>query len=193
MSKSHKDISTMLCFDLYLFSLSEKEQVKISRKIKPMTNKSHPLISGDIYTSYVRELAIEEKKKSDLQMLTQLQKKHHWLNNLEEIIQNDYYTLVLTDAKQIIQWANKSFSTMTGYAIKHAIGRSPRFLQGVNTSEETKKRIRQQLSFHKPFTETVVNYRKNNEEYFCRVSIFPLMNEQKEVTHFLALESETPH
>ncbi|MDF2455033.1 MAG: diguanylate cyclase [Cytophagaceae bacterium] len=183
----------MLCFDLYLSSLSEKEQAKLSRKIKPMTNKSHPLLSGDIYTSYVRELAIEEKKKSDLQVLVQFQKKYHWLNNLEEIIQKEYYTLVLTDAQQIIQWANKSFSTMTGYPIKHAVGRSPRFLQGSNTSEETKKRIRQQLAFHKPFTETVVNYRKNKEEYLCRVTIYPLTNEQQEVTHFLALESETTH
>jgi len=181
----------MLCLDLYLSSCSEEEQVKLSRKIKTTNYKLHPLLSGDIYSSYMHQLASEEKKKNDLQALIAFQKKSNWIVELEDILQNDYYTLVLTDVKQIIQWASKTFPAMTGYPLNYAIGKSPRFLQGENTSEETKKRIRQQLRFSKPFTETVINYRKNKEEYYCNVTIYPIANDKQEITHFLALESET--
>jgi len=191
MSDHKHDLSKMLCLDIYCSSLDKKEQLKLSRKLKPANYKLHPLLCGDIYSSYVHQLAMEEKKKTDLQTLLQFQKKLNWVTDLEKILQQDYYTLVLTDATQTIQWASKSFSTMTGYPLNYAIGRSPRFLQGKNTSEETRKRIRQQLAFNKPFTATVINYRKNNEEYHCRVSIYPLACDQQQVTHFLALESET--
>lgn len=181
----------MLCLDLYLSSCQEGEQIKLSRKIKPTNYKLHPLLSGDIYSNYMHQLAAEEKKKSDLQALIAFQKKANWIVELEKILQNEYYTLVLTDVKQIIQWASKTFPVMTGYPLNYAIGKSPRFLQGQNTCEETKTRIRQQLKFGNPFTETVVNYRKNNEEYHCKVTIYPIANDKQEITHFLALESET--
>lgn len=191
MSDNKRDFNTMLCLDIYLSSLDEKERAKVSRKLKPMDHKLSPLLSGDIYSGYVHQLATEEKRKNDLQVLLQFHKKLNWNVDLDKILKNDYFTLVLTDTKQIIQWANKSFSTMTGYPINYAVGRSPRFLQGENTSEETRKRIRQQLTSGKPFTETVINYRKNSESYQCKVNIYPLVNQQQEVTHFLALESET--
>ena len=191
MSKPSKNIGNMLCLDIYFSSLDKKEQAKISRKLKPVNYKLHPLLSGDIYSGYIHQLTNEEKKKNDLHILLQFQKKLNWLIDLEEIIQQDYFTLVLTDINQTIQWVNKSFSTMTGYPVNFAMGRSPRFLQGENTSEETKKRIRQQIAFGKPFTETVTNYRKNKEEYQCKVTIYPIKNRQQQITHFLALEKET--
>lgn len=190
MSDNKHNLNNMLCLDIYFSSLEKKEQAKVIRKLKPINYKLHPLLSGDIYSGYVHQLTNEEKKKNDLLRLLQFQKKLNWLIDLEEIIQQDYFTLVLTDVKQTIQWVNKSFSAMTGYPVNYAVGRSPRFLQGENTSEETRKRIRQQIAFGKPFTETVTNYRKNKEEYHCIVSIYPIRNEQKQVTHFLALERE---
>jgi PAS domain S-box-containing protein len=191
MSKYSKNIGSMLCLDLYLLSCSEEEQIKLSRKIKPMEYRLHPLSSGDIYSSYMHQLSAEEKKKNDLQALIQFKKKFDWKVELEKVLQQDYFTLVLTDAKQIIQWANKTFPAMTGYPLNYAIGKSPSFLQGENTSEETRKRIREQLKIAKPFTETIINYRKNREEYPCKVTIFPIANSKQEITHFLALESET--
>jgi PAS domain S-box-containing protein len=191
MSKPSKNIGQMICLDIYLSSLDEKERQKTASKLKPTDHKLHPLLCGDIYSSYTNQRATEEKRKKDLQALFLFYKKLNWNVDLEEILKNDYFTLVLTDTDQTIQWVNKSFSAMTGYPINYAIGRSPRFLQGEKTSEETKKRIRQQLSFLEPFETTVTNYRKNKDEYRCKVNIYPIQNKQSQVTHFLALERET--
>ncbi len=79
---------------------------------------------------------------------------------------------------------------MTGYTSKFAIGKTPKILQGINTLVETRKKISKQLELNKPFTQTIINYRKNKEEYLCMVSIFPIKNINHEITHFIALEKE---
>ena len=54
--------------------------------------------------------------------------------------------------------------------------------------DTTRKRIRTKLELLKPFTEVIVNYRKDNTPYKCEVKIIPLYKEK--VTHFLAIEKK---
>ena len=181
----------MLSLDIYFSSLSEKEQQKIRQQLKEPKYKAHPLISADIYAMHALQLVEEARKKNDLELLKAFHEKLNWHTDLEQILNHEYFALVLTDATLTIQWANKRFKDMTGYTTKFALGKTPRFLQGPNTTAQSRQRMRKQLATGLPFTETLVNYRKNKEEYFCKVSIFPLLNEQQQITHFLALEMET--
>jgi PAS domain S-box-containing protein len=79
---------------------------------------------------------------------------------------------------------------MTGYKMHEAVGRKPNFLQGKNTDEATRMRFRESLMMGKEFSLNITNYRKNGEEYLCKVQIFPLRNTQNQIIHFLALEQE---
>jgi len=78
---------------------------------------------------------------------------------------------------------------MTGYSKKFALNKTPNFLQGEATETETKKRIRTKLEHLKPFTEIIVNYRKDKTPYKCEVKIIPLYKDR--VTHFLAIEKKS--
>ena len=64
------------------------------------------------------------------------------------MLNRNYQAVVLTDVQQEILWVNKGFTEMTGYSRKYAIGRRPSFLQGVNTSPETKRQI-SRLTYHR--------------------------------------------
>jgi hypothetical protein len=77
---------------------------------------------------------------------------------------------------------------MTGYTKKEAINRTPRFLQGENTSLKAKKNIKQQLKSNTPFKEVIINHKKDNSSYKCEVKIYPLYN--KETTHYIAFEKQ---
>ena len=191
MSDYTDNLSNMLCLDVYLSSLSRKEHQKISHKIKPLKFKPHPLLSADIYCAHAEALVVEAHKRYDLHALQHFQQKLHWQANLQQILAHDYCALVLTDASLTIQWVNRKFKNMTGYSARYAIGKTPKFLQGRNTSDEVRQRIRQQLTSAMPFTEILTNYRSNKEEYRCLVTIYPLLNVQQQITHFLALEKET--
>jgi len=101
-----------------------------------------------------------------------------------------YEAIVLTNTTLVIEWVSSGFSRMTGYTADEVTGKTPKLLQGIHTSEITRKKIREHIHKQQPFTETLINYRKNKEEYLCRVSVLPMHNSHNQLTHFLALESE---
>lgn len=149
-----------------------------------------PIFCWDIYTMHLYEKKEMAKKSNDLYALQRLHRQFNWQAELESLLVNPYEAIVVTDAQQIILWVNEGFVKMTDYPAYTAIGKTPGFLQGKNTSTETKRRIKRKFSEHTPFSENVINYRKNGEEYLCHVEIHPLINDENQLTHYLALERE---
>ncbi|MBL7406405.1 PAS domain-containing protein, partial [Escherichia coli] len=60
-----------------------------------------------------------------------------------------------------IEYANPAFTRMTGYEVREAIGRSPRFLQGPQTDAAVLDRMRAALKAGVAFQGEAVNYRKD--------------------------------
>lgn len=183
----NKDINTMMCLDIYLSSLNNEEYDTIRHTIKSV--RTLPLISWDISAARLHKTANEIQNPEKLK-LSQLAIKHLWKIDIESVLEPDYQAVVITNANSEICWASTGFTAMTGYAVSYAMGRNPNFLQGKNTSSKTKKKIRQCLKAGKPFHGTIINYRKNNEQYLCEVKIMPLINFNDQITHFIALERE---
>ncbi|WP_051931296.1 PAS domain-containing protein [Gillisia sp. Hel_I_29] len=182
-------LSEMMCLDIYTSSLSSKEYDKIKLQIKPSTPKFMPLLSWDIYSQNYFKTLKNLKTESDIKMVKAFAKKAKWKNEIDTIFNNqDFDALIITDAGQKIVWVNEGFTKMTGYSKSFAVNKKPHFLQGINTSTKAKKRIRNKLHELKPFTEIIMNYRKDNTPYECQVKIIPMYSDN--VTHFLAIEKQ---
>ncbi len=149
-----------------------------------------PIMCWDIYAVHLMECKYAAKKDDELKALQKLGQQFNWKLAIEPLVKNDYDALVLTDAQQMIQWVSEGFGKMTGYTAQFAIGKSPRFLQGKNTSLDSRESIKQKVSERQPFSAEIVNYRKNGDEYSCHVTIHPLFNDKEELSHYLALEKE---
>ena len=96
--------------------------------------------------------------------------------------------VILTDAARRIMWVNDDFTKITGYALNEVVGRKPSILQGPKSEQEVIRRIRQHLNSQVPFREEITNYRKNGEEYLCKLVIHPVFSIQNELTNFIAFE-----
>ncbi|MDT0690016.1 PAS domain-containing protein [Salegentibacter sp. F188] len=190
MSRYQDDLSNMRSLDLYLQTLSDKEYRKIKSKINSHRLATAPLAGMDISSTSFHSALNRKRKERELKSLKQFQKRFEWQFDINSVLDEEYDALVLTDATRVINWVSKGFYEMTGYAASFAIGRTPDFLQGQNTPEEIKKRVSRKLKEEIIFTETFTNYRKNNEEYLCEITIIPLRSYGTELTHFLALERE---
>ena len=182
-------MSNMASLDLYLPSLTTEEYISLESEINP-SGICAPLLSMDLYSAYFHHSLEIEKRKLDLSELISQDSNLASTFDHQIILQQSYDALVLTDVDLKINWVNKGFTKMTGYPAKYALGKSPKFLQGENTSPETTQRIRQQLGNKEIFSEIVINYRKNKEEYKCEITIIPLFNRNKSLTHYLAIEKE---
>ena len=136
---------------------------------------------------------INRRENSDYELLEKFSQFRNWsfdLNKIKRFLQNRKNTVVITCEKEKIEWVSKGFTRMTGYNSDEAIGNSPKFLQGINTSVETRKAIRNKLTVQEKFSGKVINYRKNGEQYICKVEIFPVYDKQNDLVNFVAFEQE---
>jgi len=180
-------LADMMCLDIYLSSLTNKEHQQIKDQIgRP---KWKPLLSWDIFTNDFQKRIAESKKRTELRQVLSFAKKFNWKNNLNlTFSENDYKALIITDKNQHIIWVNNGFSTMTGYSKTFALNKTPRFLQGAKTTVQTKNRFKNKIALDQPFKDVIINHRKDNSTYKCEVKIYPLYN--KKTTHYIAFEKE---
>ncbi len=151
--------------------------------------KNPPLLSWDIYSEFYFRHLKQIERKTEIEKLTFLAEKFQWKNNISHLInRNDYEAIIVTDINRKIIWVNNGFTEMTGYSKGFALNRTPVFLQGKETSSNTKERIRNKIKLNKPFKEVITNYKKDNTPYKCEIQVIPMYN--KITTHFMALEKQ---
>lgn len=184
----HK-LDDMMCLDIYLSHLSEDDYKTVQPKIETQKPKAMPLLSWDMFMDAHHQRLLDAKKATELDQVLSFAKKFKWKNDLNlAFSEHDYEALIITDKDQNIIWVNEGFTTMTGYSKKFAINKTPRFLQGKNTSEATKKSVKDNIIKDEPFTAVITNYKKDNTPYKCEVKIIPLYNNN--TTHFIAFEKQ---
>jgi|AntRauMFilla1563_2_1112583.scaffolds.fasta_scaffold05751_3 PAS domain S-box-containing protein len=146
-----------------------------------------PLMSWDISNPVYSLIG---NRSVDIQVLNRKSILNDWQVDFAKELAISYQTLVLTDMDQKIIWVNDGFQAMTGYTPDFAIGKRPAFLQGPNTSNAVKSRIRKKLMIGGRISETITNYKKNGKAYECLITIIPLVDSNQRITHYLALERE---
>lgn len=181
-----QQLQKMLCLDLFL---SQKNKNNTTQQTQIECHNTLPLVSWDLFSDYYFQNLIASKKQMDLKKIKNFARKYRWKNDIDKLFKTiDFSAVILTDIHQNIMWVNEGFSSMTGYSKKEVLGRSPKFLQGPKTSKQKKLELNYRIKEDKPFSATILNYRKNNSTYNCAIHIVPLF--AKKTTHFLALERE---
>jgi PAS domain S-box-containing protein len=189
-SRKVYDLNNMLGLDLFLAAADAQALQKIGPYLKAAPGGKHPLLSADVIRFATESTQRNRLKNTDLETLSAWQQEHGWQIDLKQLLQREYDALVLTTRERVIEWVNDGFGEMTGYSRAFITGKTAKVLQGERTDPEIRRHIGQQLQQAIPFTETLVNYRRNREAYDCEICITPLFNQQRLLTHFLALETE---
>ncbi|GAB3823179.1 hypothetical protein GCM10028895_29680 [Pontibacter rugosus] len=99
--------------------------------------------------------------------------------------------VVLMDAEGKIEWVNDGFTKLTGYSKQEALGRIPsELLQGPGSDPEAEKRIRDSYKKGVPFSEEVLNFKKNGERFWMHFEITPIFDENGNLTSFVSIETD---
>jgi PAS domain S-box-containing protein len=134
----------------------------------------------------------KDKKKSPILLLNerplkeQLQLKDRALTTCAEGV-------TIADATQPdcpLIYVNRGFEKLTGYSAAETCGTNCRFLQGKDTDQATVEEIRKAINEQRECVVEILNYRKNGEPFWNRLSITPIYNEQGSVTHFIGIQSD---
>jgi len=147
-----------------------------------LTNmQHHPSINGIVANSRDITEKIEEQNRLKL---------------LESVILNTKDSVVITEAESHdesgpkILYVNEAFTKMTGYAADEVIGKTPHFLHGPNSDKNELSRLSQSLQKWESCEITIINYKKNGEEFWNNFMVNPVVNEKGVYTHWVAIQRD---
>ncbi len=155
------------------------------------TGSSIPFFGVGIFMeSCYRMAALQEDKKT----LNTLSRKYSWQQtwNTDEILLERGEVIIVTDPFLHIVFASSNILEMNGYTPAEVLHKSPRKFQGKETDKYIKNSIGKAIKEKRGCCVSLINYKKNNETYLCRIDARPVFNKDNRLVHFIAFEQLQP-
>ncbi len=110
------------------------------------------------------------------------------LNKLLQAVEQSPNTIVITDLDANIEYANATFSKVTGYTLEEAVGKNPRILQSGKTPKKTYDELWAHLTAGREWRGELINHRKDGSEYIESAMIAPVRDAHGVITNYLAIK-----
>jgi PAS domain S-box-containing protein len=98
--------------------------------------------------------------------------------------------IIITNTKGEIEFTNPCFTRVTGYSFEEVAGKTPRIFKSGETPDEIYKDLWQTIKRGKDWKGEFHNKKKNGELYWEKTHITPIINDENEITHFLAIKED---
>jgi PAS domain S-box-containing protein len=109
------------------------------------------------------------------------------LRKLTNAIEQAIEIIVISDLEGKIEYVNPVVEKVTGFSINEFIGNSFELFQRSGKQESPFNEIFQTILTGKDWNGEVVNQKKSGEEYITDMTISPVYNDQRRITHFVAV------
>lgn len=99
--------------------------------------------------------------------------------------------VVITDTEGRIEWANKAFSQLSGYELNESTGKLLGELVKSGLQDEAfYKQLWQTIQKREVWKGELLNRRKDRSLYWEEMSIAPMVSDNGEITHFVAIKQD---
>jgi PAS domain S-box-containing protein/diguanylate cyclase (GGDEF)-like protein len=119
-----------------------------------------------------------------------LQVSNEALRQLKLAVEQSPESIVITDLKGNITYANPAVEHITGYHIKELLGRNPRILQSGKTEHYLYQQLWACLTTGQIWQGEILNKHKSGADYFVHMVISPVKNDQGIPTAYLAIQRD---
>lgn len=146
----------------------------------PVSYRVHPLLrDGGIAGAVVTFSDITERKRNEAE-----------LRKLSNAVDMSPESVVITDAEGRIEYVNPRFEAVTGYRADEVIGKTPALLQSGRTPVETYQELWRAIRGGSQWSGELLNRKRNGELFWEDETIYPILDESGEVTHFVAIKED---
>jgi methyl-accepting chemotaxis protein len=122
--------------------------------------------------------------------ITAEKKQNEKLALLSMVADESDTSVVITDAKGLIEYANPGFLALTGYEFDEVVRRTPgSFLQGKATDFAVSRDIGEQLRSGGGFRGEILNYTKRGDPYWISLAISPIYGPEG-IHHFVSVQTD---
>ena len=176
LRKAQKKAIKEKCLQLAEYSLNvDHKTTYFEARISPLNN--HSLLT------IVRDVS-EEHTKDDL------------IKTRNNALASASNGIIITDAQQQdipIIYCNDAFERITGYTKDEVLGRNCRFLQNDDRDQKEISIIKNAIIKGEACNVVLRNYKKDGDLFWNELTITPIHNEAKELTHFIGVQTDVTH
>lgn len=96
------------------------------------------------------------------------------LSLLKALVENSFDSILVTNTKSTILYANKAFKKLTGYDPSEVTGKTPHLLQGDGTDKKVLGRLSSALKSGSRFEGKAINYKKDGTPFIMYWRVLPV-------------------
>ncbi|GEM_PF-1385820 len=164
---------------------------KIANKQKRSFHCKQRLANGEIRDVEVFSAPIELKGKTylyaDVFDLSKHKERDAELRLLWHALNQSAISIIIADKYGSIEYVNPYFTHVTGYKLAEVIGKKLDVFEFA-TSPDNPKNLWQTITAGNPWSGEIHNKKKNGELYWESVNVSPIMDEDGNITHFMAIK-----
>jgi PAS domain S-box-containing protein len=143
----------------------------------------YPSPSGDGVVIYFQDITERRTREERLRLLETCVERL----NAHVLISKVIDPRMLDEASLAFVYANQSFYQRTGYTPAELLGMTPQLLQGPETGQAERNRIKAALQRRQPALVELINYTKSGEPYWIELDLAPVMDAHGQNTHWVSI------
>ena len=159
--------------------------VDISKSISPIIDKNGTIIGASTIARDITKT--KQIQTAIINKTAELEKASSILRLSEKIFEEATDGIVVTDSQGVIQMANPSFLTTTGYTLEEILGLTPRLLRSGRHDEIFYQNLWDNLTTKGQWSGEIWNKRKNGELYAEWLSINAIYDDAGMISMYSAI------
>ncbi|MCB1174599.1 MAG: EAL domain-containing protein [Leptospiraceae bacterium] len=112
------------------------------------------------------------------------------LVKMQQALDQSPASIIITDRRGTIEYANPMFETTSGYSAVEVIGKNPRILKSGDTSDADYEEMWQTITSGKVWRGQFHNRRKDGTIYWEAASISPVLDSEGQIIQFVAVKED---
>ncbi len=148
--------------------------IDVSVTISPIRDRDGKIVGASKIARDISEHKLREKE----------------LRQLSMVVEQSSNTVVITDLNGTIEYVNPKFTQVSGYDRSEAVGKNPRILKSNATPAWVYEDLWSTLAQRKVWQGEFINRTKAGTIYYEQAHIFPLVDGEGVVTHYVAVKDD---
>lgn len=107
-----------------------------------------------------------------------------------ETVEQAPIAISITDPSARILYVNGAFELLTGYTREDVVGKNESVLSSKSTPIEVYQQLWETIHARQVWQGTLVNHRKNKQEYLAELIISPVLNDKGQVVYYLGMHRD---
>jgi len=109
----------------------------------------------------------------------------------QQAVEHAPVAISITDLKANILYANRAFSSTTGYSSAQVIGQNESMLSNGTTPRLVYQALWSRLAQKKPWSGVLVNRRRDSSLYLAELTVAPVLDEHGQTIYYLGMHRDT--